>query len=146
MVRVQSRLPNKIRSAGRSRRAHRKVGPFLLSAIFARGRSKCSGNPKQGRVVRVPLREERRAAGKCIAGLRRYRPGNLKQQQVNHPQNLLVCSNNFSCWTPPAPGSKVAATDARPSGSTIKNRADCTPLLAVNPLFTSCCHWRRSAR
>lgn len=35
LVRVQSRLPNKIRSAGRSRRAHRKVGPFLLSAICA---------------------------------------------------------------------------------------------------------------
>lgn len=40
----------------------------------------------------------------------------------------------------PPPGSKVAATDARPFGSTIKNRADCTPLLAVNPLFTSCCN------
>jgi len=22
---------------------------------------------------------------------------------LNYPQNLLVCSNNFSCWTPPAP-------------------------------------------
>ncbi|RYY52037.1 MAG: hypothetical protein EOO05_22440, partial [Chitinophagaceae bacterium] len=26
------------------------------------------------------------------------------------------------------------------TGSTIKNRADCTPLPAVNPLFTSCCN------
>ena len=44
MVRVQSRLPNKIRSAGRSRKAHRKVGLFLLDLQEAlRVRAHCSG-------------------------------------------------------------------------------------------------------
>lgn len=55
-------------------------------------------------------------------------------------KNYWFAATIFLVGHLPPPGSKVAATDARPFGSTIKNRADCTPLLAVNPLFTSCCN------
>ena len=48
-------------------------------------------------------------------------------------KNYWFAATIFLVGHPKAPGSKVAATDARPSRSTIKNRADCTPFSCCEP-------------
>ena len=86
--------------------------------------------------VRAP---DKQAARKCMNPFRPVHTSLPAHCSITH-KIYWFAATIFLVGHLPPPGSTVAATDARPFGSTIKNRADCTPLLAVNPLFTSCCN------